>query len=116
MAYAGKYLKQTLGVINFVGGWLGDGCQTASTINQTLFNKGSEFKEQTLWLYGWDDAYFTMAHCRQNFEEFRQHGGQGQFVELTVPGENNGHSVMWFPPLWSKVVSSYLDGFHWSKK
>ena len=116
IAYAGKYPEGTLGVINFVGGWVGEGCPTASTINQTLFNKGSAFKGSTLWLYGWNDSYYSMAHCRQNFEEFRKHGGQGQFVELTVPGENNGHCVTWYPTLWSKLVSSYLDRLGWSKK
>ena len=109
IAYAGKYPDKILGVINFVGGWVGDGCSVASTINQTLFNKGSAFKGDTLWVYGRNDSYYSMAHSRQNFEEFRKHGGQGQFAELTVPSGNNGHHVMSLPPLWSKVVSSYLD-------
>jgi len=55
IAYAGLHPEQTNGVINFVGGWISDGCETADAINQTLFRKGTSFVQSTLWLYGKDD-------------------------------------------------------------
>ncbi len=109
IAYAGIHPDETYGAINFVGGWMGDGCRTADTINQTLFKRGSAFAAPTLWLYGADDVFYSLAHSRKNFEAFRRNGGQGRFVEVTVRGENNGHWVMALPPLWSRDVNAYLD-------
>jgi dienelactone hydrolase len=37
VAWAGKHPDEPRGVINFVGGWLGSGCPTASAVNQQLF-------------------------------------------------------------------------------
>jgi hypothetical protein len=37
IAYAGMYPEQVLGVLNFVGGWMGEGCSNAGEINDALF-------------------------------------------------------------------------------
>jgi len=109
VAYAGLHPDQTKGVINFVGGWIGTGCDTADEINQTLFRKGAKFPGSTLWFYGEDDSFYSMDHSRKSFAAFLQAGGKGDFVETTVAGENNGHWVMSIPPLWQTRVSTYLD-------
>ena len=89
---------------------MGDGCATADDINQALFRQGGGFPGPTLWIYGHDDAFYSMAHSRRNFQAFRQAGGVGVFVEATAPGQNNGHWVLAIPPLWRDHVATYLDG------
>lgn len=108
VAFAGLHPDRVSGVVNFVGGWLG-GCKSAGFVNRTLFKKGAGFGRPTLWIYGEDDTFYSMAHSRENFEAFQTAGGKGVFVEKTVRGKNNGHWVMSIPPLWSEVVSNYLD-------
>src|SRR4029453_6426136 len=39
IAYAGLHPEQVAGVINFVGGWLGEGSPAASTVNHQLFER-----------------------------------------------------------------------------
>ena len=55
VAYAGRHPEQIAGVINFVGGWVGEGCKTAPGINGELFRRGASFRGPTLWLYGQRD-------------------------------------------------------------
>lgn len=109
VAYAGLHPEDISGVINFVGGWMGDACETADEINQTLFVKGARSLYRTLWLYGRDDSFYTIDHSRGNFDAFRRAGGKGSFVEATVPGENNGHWLMDVPTLWQTHVRNFLD-------
>ena len=116
LAYAGRYPAEVSGVLNFVGGWMGEACKTASDINQTLFKRAAAFKRPTLWLYGRDDIFYSMAHSRANFAAFRAAGGTGRFVELTVRGTRNGHWVIAIPPLWSLPVATYLDSLRSSSR
>ena len=50
VAYAGMHPDEIFGVINFVGGWMGTGCDTASRLDGTLFERGARFDRATLWL------------------------------------------------------------------
>ena len=43
VAYAGLHPEHVAGVINFVGGWLGEGCWTASAVNHALFERGAPY-------------------------------------------------------------------------
>lgn len=108
-AYAGLHPKQSHAVINFVGGWISDNCDSADEINQSLFTLAAKNKRETLWLYGKDDSFYSMQHSRKNFKVFQQAGGKGDFIETTVRGENNGHWIMSIPPLWQNPVKNYLD-------
>lgn len=109
VGYAGKRPEAVSGVINFAGGWLGDGCDTAVEVNQTLFRRGANYPLQTLWLYGYDDQFYQMPHCEANFAAFQEVGGRGEFIRFTVPGNHAGHDVIWHPPLWSDRVASFVD-------
>jgi len=109
VAYAGLYPKKVKSVVNFVGGWISDGCDNADEINQSLFIKGAKYPAETLWLYGNDDPFYSMDHSRSNFNAFQQAGGKGRFIDATVRGENNGHWVMAIPPLWNGHMDDYLD-------
>jgi dienelactone hydrolase len=79
VAYAGRHPEQVKGVINFVGGWLGTGCPTASGINQALFTRGARYPGDTIWLYGDGDPFYPLSHSRENFTAFQGAGGKGAF-------------------------------------
>jgi dienelactone hydrolase len=108
IAYAGMHPREVTGVINFVGGWLGEGCADASEVNGTLFKRGSMFPYPTLWLYGNHDPYYSLDHSRANFAAFQAAGGKGSFFAFEVPG-GDGHRVMFSPPLWTGHADRYLN-------
>jgi dienelactone hydrolase len=108
VAYSGAHPEQILGVINFVGGWVGDGCATAKLINETLFERGARFNKPMLWLYGRRDPFYSGQHSRENFAAFQRAGGKGTFLELDVPG-GNGHYLIGQTPLWSAAAENYLN-------
>jgi pimeloyl-ACP methyl ester carboxylesterase len=107
VAYAGMHPDQIFGVINFVGGWMGTGCDTASRLNGTLFVRGARFDRPTLWLYGDQDPFYDLQHSRNNFMLFQSAGGKGRFLEFNVPG-GYGHAVLGAPQLWERPVAEYL--------
>lgn len=107
IAYAGMHPEQVLGVLNFVGGWLGEGCSTAREVNGALFERGGKFDRPTLWLYGQHDSFYSIKHSRSNFNDFKKAGGNGEFFEYAVPG-GVGHALVAYPNLWSGDVEKYL--------
>lgn len=109
IAYAGCHPDHIGGVVNFVGGWMGELCGNAAVINQTLVRQGSGLNTPTLWIYGADDLFYSIDHSQKNFLAFIEAGGTGSFEEVAVRGRNNGHWVMAKPPLWERLVGDYLD-------
>ena len=107
VAYSGMHPDQIFGVVNFVGGWLGTGCDTASRLNGTLVERGARFDRPTLWLYGDQDPFYDLQHSRNNFMLFQSAGGQGNFLKFNVPG-GYGHFVLSAPQLWDGPVAEYL--------
>lgn len=107
VAYAGDHPGTVLGAINFVGGWLGTGCASATAVNAALFRRGAAFGGPTLWLYGRDDPYYSIEHSRANFETFAGAGGKGEFVVFDVPSKN-GHTLDRYPELWSAAVEAFM--------
>jgi dienelactone hydrolase len=108
VAYAGAHPDQVFGVINFVGGWLGESHTSAQAVNQTLFAQGARFSGRTVWLYGRPDPFYSIRHSRENFAAFEKAGGQGTFLEFDVP-DGNGHYLMGYSRLWAAPVGEYLD-------
>jgi dienelactone hydrolase len=108
VAYAGLNPTQISGVINFVGGWLGEGCSSAGAVNQNLFERGAHYGRPTIWLYGQGDLFYSIAHSRSNFAAFEKAGGQGSFFEFGG-SPNPGHLVFFHPDLWSGPLGKYLD-------
>jgi len=108
IAYAGQHPRQVAGVINFVGGWLSEGHPTASTVNHQLFERGATYQRPTIWLYGQNDRFYSIAHSRDNFTAFEKAGGQGKFLEFDMPA-GQGHFVIGRPNLWSGPLDSYLS-------
>ena len=108
IVYAGLHPAQVAGVINFVGGWLGEGSVTGSTVKRLLFERGASYGRPTIWLYGRNDSFYSIAHSRENFAAFEKAGGQGEFLEFDMPF-GQGHSVIGRPNLWSGPLDSYLS-------
>lgn len=108
VAWAGRHPEKVRAVINFVGGWMGSGCANAATINGQLFTKGAAFRTDMLWLYGDNDPYYSLSHSRGNFATFQTAGGKGAFHEIPPPQGRDGHSIVFFPNLWSDLVGAYL--------
>ena len=107
IAYSGKHPEQIAGAINFVGGWLGDGCPSAHLVNTTLFKQGASFGRRSLWLYGHNDPFYNIQHSRENFQAFESAGGRGLFMEFDVPSDY-GHGVIGYESLWSEPLERYL--------
>jgi dienelactone hydrolase len=107
IAWSGRRPDLAKAAINFVGGWMGSGCQTAGTINTSLFNRGAAFGKPTLWLYGDKDPFYPLSHSRSNFAAFQAAGGKGSFHDY-VPTSGNGHGISYTPDLWAGTVETYL--------
>jgi len=108
VAYAGQHPEQIKGVINFVGGWLGYGCKTVSTVNQEIFKRGARYPSDTIWLYGDWDQFYPLFHSRENFAAFQAAGGKGVFHDFTPPPGFGGHGIAARPEVWASVVDAYL--------
>lgn len=107
-AYAGQHPQHVGGVINFVGGWVGDRCPQAAQVNPVLFGRGAAYPRPTLWLYGSGDSFYALDHSRANFEAFRAAGGQGRFVAYELPAGQNGHFIAGRPDLWQGDLEAYV--------
>jgi pimeloyl-ACP methyl ester carboxylesterase len=108
IAYAGERPDAVVGVVNFVGGWMGDRCPNAVTINSGTFRRGGRFPRATLWLYGDQDPFYSLSHSKDNFTAFVAAGGKGQFLSYWVPGQNSGHALIAYPRLWTDDLTRYL--------
>jgi len=98
-----------LGAVNFVGGWLGEGCGDYLEVNRTLFVEGADFPGETLWLYANNDSFYSVAHSRSNFDAYTAAGGLGTFEVYTRAPGLNGHFLTNDPQLWGPDVDTYLD-------
>jgi dienelactone hydrolase len=115
VAYAGLHPAQIAGVVNFVGGWLGERCPSSSTVNQTLFGRGARYGRPTIWLYGRGDQFYSIAHSRENFAAFEKAGGRGTFLDFDFP-DGQGHNLIRHPDLWSGPVDDYLHSLDATEK
>lgn len=108
VAYAGMRPDMFLGVVNFVGGWIGDVCKEAVLVNRTGFVQGAPMRRPTLWLYGEQDSYYALGHSRASFEAFRAAGGRGCMVSYPVAPGQDGHNIHNHPALWRADLDKYL--------
>lgn len=109
--YAADRPRVARGVINFVGGWMGDRCnqQAGTDINATLFQEaGAQSKIPNLFLYANNDSVYSSTSIEKYPEAFRVGGGDVEFKLYTVDPGANGHLL--FPRFW-KVWTSDFDGF-----
>ena len=97
-----------LGAINFVGGWISEGCGDYLSINRTLFVNGAAFPGPTLWIYGENDSFYSLPYSRSNFDAYTVAGGMGTMIELSRGPGLNGHFVINDPKLWAPEVDEFL--------
>lgn len=97
-----------LAAINFVGGWISEGCGDYRSINRTLFVAGAGFPGPSLWLYGENDSFYSLAYSRTNYEAFSFAGGLGTMLELRRAPGLNGHFVINDPELWGPPMEDFL--------
>jgi hypothetical protein len=97
-----------LGAVNFVGGWLGEGCGDHREVNRTLFVEGATFPDDTIWLYANNDSFYSIAYSRSNFDAFTAAGGLGTFRVYTRATGLNGHFLTNDPERWGPDVDAYL--------
>jgi len=107
--YAGTRAVGLVGVLNFVGGWLGDRRPGACAVNAVMFSRAAAFDRPMLWLYGDNDPFYSLRRSRQNFEAFTAAGGRGRFVTFDAPVGRSGHAIHTAPALWEPAVDAYLE-------
>jgi dienelactone hydrolase len=108
-AHAARSPGHYRGVVNVVGGWLGEGCADAVTVNRGTFTAAATGPAPVLWLYGESDPFYSAAHSRGNYDAFRAAGGEGSFhlYRRSAPGAN-GHFLLAEPGLWRGELERFL--------
>jgi dienelactone hydrolase len=107
LVYAGTNPGQVRGVVNFVGGWLGQSCPRMQDAHATLLRRAAPYTGETLWLYGEKDPFYTVQQSRRAHEAFTKAGGKGDFRTFEV-SDGDGHGLLNWPRLWGSAVEGYL--------
>jgi len=108
-AHAERRATAYRGVVNFVGGWLGEGCVDATTVNRSTFEDAAGQPSPVLWLYGENDPFYSVAHSRTSFDAFLAAGGVGEFhVYRRSSATANGHFIINEPALWGADLEAFL--------
>ena len=108
IAYLARRPEVYLGAINFVGGWLGEGCGDFATVNRSLFVDGAAFPGRSLWIYAQDDSFYSLEHSRSNFDAFTGAGGVGDFEVFVRDPGRNGHFIINDAERWGPVADAYI--------
>jgi dienelactone hydrolase len=113
VVYAAQKPSIVTGVINFVGGWMGDGCtkRAGIDINTTLFREaGAKSRAPNLFLYALGDSYYFDASLEKYPAEFNAAGGDVESKLFTVDPGANGHTLFYrFFKLWIPDVDAFLQ-------
>ena len=107
IAHAARRPDVYLGAINFVGGWVSEGCGEYRSINRSLFVDGAAFPGPTLWIYGENDSFYSLPYSRTNFDAFSYAGGIGQWITPTRAPGLNGHFIINDLHLWEPAMDEF---------
>lgn len=109
IAHAARHPGAFAGVVNFVGGWIGESCADAERVNRSTFVGAAHNPVATLWLYGERDPFYSAAHSSANFAAFTQAGGNGRF-HLYRRNNNalSGHNIINEPVLWRHDLEAFF--------
>jgi dienelactone hydrolase len=117
VAYAAERPGAARAVINFAGGWTGDGCDRyGEGFNAPTFTAaGRRVRVPTLWLYAEGDSYYSAASVRRYHEAFAQAGGASTF-RLFPDFGRDGHRLVDHVDLWGAAVDQFLRGLQLSTR
>jgi dienelactone hydrolase len=109
VAYAAERPGTARAVINFAGGWTGDGCDRhGEGFNQPTFAAaGRRARLPMLWLYAEGDSYYSPASIRRYHEAFAQAGGTAT-LRLFPDFGSDGHRLVDRIELWRPVADEFL--------
>lgn len=97
-------------VVNFVGGWLGEGCADAVVVNRAAFAAAGAGPAPSLWLYGENDPFYSLDHSRANFAAYTAAGGSGRFLAYRrSDAAASGHLVHQEPALWRDELRAFVE-------
>jgi pimeloyl-ACP methyl ester carboxylesterase len=116
LALAATFPQETMGVINFVGGWLSLSPKWSEEVNaqrmqlhaRRLAQVADRVRVPTLWIYGERDSFYSDAVTREFFAAYTAAGGRGEYHLITDPDMKDGHSVAWWPEHWESKADDYL--------
>ncbi len=109
LAYAGRHPQRVAAVLNFVGGWWGEGNDWNGFNRRQAARAGAGATAPMLWLYGDRDSYYGLPFVRDLFEAFRAAGGSGALRTFDdLPG--SGHALMGWQDRWEADVAMVVDG------
>jgi dienelactone hydrolase len=92
VVYAGRRPEAVAGVINFVGGWMGERC--VPDVNGRFVRDAAKTAAvPMLWLYADHDPYYSAPEIRRYRAAFEEAGGQGPFYLFPEIG-GNGHYLV----------------------
>jgi len=109
LAYTARRPDVYLAAVNFVGGWLAEGCGDFESVNRTLFVEGAGFPGSSLWPYGANDSFYGLAYSRGNFEAFSLAGGLGAFHEFERAPGLDGHFLVNDAALLGDTLDEFVD-------
>jgi dienelactone hydrolase len=105
--YSGRRPDMVKGVINFVGGWMGEGCSPDS--NGWFFAEAAQKAAvPMIWLYAENDNYYSTTAIKSYRAAFEKAGGKGPFHLFKDIG-GNGHYLSSKPLFWRPVLDEYLN-------
>jgi dienelactone hydrolase len=78
VVYAGRRPEAVRGVVNFVGGWMSEGCVSDAN-GQIISDAAKTAAVPMLWLYAEQDTYYSGTAIRRYRATFEEAGGQGPF-------------------------------------
>jgi len=95
--------------VNFVGGWIGEGCGDHAVINRTLFEQAAAYPATSTWLYAVNDSFYSIGYSRANFGAFTMAGGVGEFNEFQRAPGQNGHFLINDLALWAGQLQAFIE-------
>jgi dienelactone hydrolase len=98
------------GVLNFTGGWLGQGCVDALPVSVAIARQAASRRTDSLWLYGSNDPFYSLNDSRAMFDLFVASGGQGQYRSYQrADSAASGHLIHQESALWRDDVARWVD-------
>jgi dienelactone hydrolase len=107
LLHAAQQPTRYRGVVNFVGGWMGEGCVDAQSFHRGAFVAGIN-APPSLWIYGENDPFYSAAHSRGHFDAFVAADGRAQWALLRRPDPAaSGHLIHVEAQLWGPLFDVF---------